>query len=32
MRAAITYEGKRYYVSGKDEKDLAIKKAMKMKE
>lgn len=32
MRAAITYEGKRYYVSGKDEKDLAVKKAMKLKE
>ena len=32
MRGAITYEGKRYYVSGKDEKDLAVKKAMKLKE
>lgn len=32
MRGAFTYEGKRYYVSGKDETEVAVNKAMRLKE
>ncbi|MCB6992394.1 site-specific integrase [bacterium 210820-DFI.6.37] len=32
MRGAITYEGRRYYVSGKDAKEVAANKALKLKE
>lgn len=32
MRAAFTFEGKRYYVSGKDEKEIAVNKALRLKE
>lgn len=32
MRGAFTYEGKRYYVSGKDKAELAANKAMRLKE
>ena len=32
MRAAITFEGKRYWVSGKDPDELSAKKALKLKE
>lgn len=32
MRGAFTYEGKRYYVSGKDATEVAVKKALKLKD
>lgn len=32
MRGAFTFEGKRYYVSGKDEKEIAVNKALRLKE
>lgn len=32
MRGAFTFEGKRYYVSGKDEKEVAVNKALRLKE
>lgn len=32
VRGAFTFEGKRYYVSGKDEKEIAVNKALRLKE
>lgn len=32
MRGAFTFEGRRYYVSGKDEKEVEVKKALRLKE
>lgn len=32
MRGAFSYEGRRYYVSGKDKTEVEVKKAMRLKE